>query len=108
MIVVPFKESCRSIVEILIQLFAPDKVRGNIANRKRFNEDYAEVETVRKDKPDDFYDIFSGDVDDSFKLGIAVTKKTLKLYTDFYSSDIIICSPLGLRLVTGVEGEGGK
>ena len=108
LIVVPFKESCRSIVEILIQLFAPEKVKGNIANRKRFNEDYVKVETVRKDKPDDFYDIFSGDVDDSFKLGIAVTKKTLKLYTDFYSSDIIICSPLGLRLVTGVEGEGGK
>ena len=41
----------------------------------------------------------------SFKLGIAVTKKTLKLYTDFYNSDIIIASPLGVRLVLGTEGE---
>ena len=45
----------------------------------------------------------SGDTDDSFNLGLAVTKKTLKLYTDFYSSDIIISSPLGLRLVLGAQ-----
>jgi len=108
LIIVPFKESCRSIVEMLIKIFSPNGEKGAVANRKRFNEDYSKVETVKKDKPEDFYDIFQGDVDDSFKLGISVTKKTLKLYTDFYSSDIIITSPLGLRLVTGVEGEGGK
>ena len=107
-IVVPFKESCRCIVELLIKIFSPENQKGCVANRKRFNEDYVKVETIRKDKPDDYYDTFQGDTDDSFKLGIAVTKKTIKLYTDFYSSDIIITSPLGLRLVTGVEGQGGK
>ena len=107
-IVVPFKESCRCIVELLMKMFSPENQKGSVANRKRFNEDYVKVETVRKDKPDDYYDTFQGDTDDSFKLGIAVTKKTIKLYTDFYSSDIIITSPLGLRLVTGVEGQGGK
>jgi len=84
-------------------LFGDNK--GNVANRKRFDKDYVKVETARKDKSDDYYDTFEGDIDDSFKLGVAVTKKTMKLYTDFYSSDIIICSPLGLRLVTGVDGD---
>ena len=56
-------------------------------------------------KPDDFYETFCGDTDDGFKMGIAVTKKTLKLYADFYSSDIIVASPLGLRMVVGVDGE---
>ena len=83
-------------------LFKEEK--GNVFNRKRFNEDFGsenEVEGGRK--PDDFYQTFAGNVDDGFKLGIAVTKKALKLYTDFYSSDIIIASPLGLRMVLGSE-----
>ena len=107
LILVPFKESCRAIVELMIEILFPLREKGSVANRKRFNEDYAKVDTVRRDKPDDFYETFQGDINDSFKLGMAVTKKTLKLYTDFYSSDIIIASPLGLRLVTGTEAEAG-
>jgi len=104
LIIVPFKESCRKIVEIMISLLHPDE-KGGVANRKRFNDEYAKIETARKDKPDDYYDTFQGNIDDSFKLGIGVTKKSLKLYTDFYNSDIIVSSPLGLRMVTGVEGD---
>ena len=43
----------------------------------------------------------AGNIDDGFKIGLAVTKKSLKLYTDFYSSDVIIASPLGLRMILG-------
>ncbi len=35
---------------------------------------------------------------------MSVSKKSLKLYTEFYSSDIIIASPLGLKSVIGIEG----
>lgn len=45
----------------------------------------------------DYDYIFRGNVDDDFKIGMAMTRKTLRLYTDFYSSDIIVASPLGLR-----------
>lgn len=30
---------------------------------------------------------------------------SLQLYTDFYGSDIIVASPLGLRMLVGAEGE---
>lgn len=37
--------------------------------------------------------------------GVAVLQKSIRLYAPFYSSDIIIASPLGLRTVIGAEGE---
>ena len=48
--------------------------------------------------------LFSGNNEDHFKIGMSVSKKSLKLYTEFYSSDIIIASPLGLKSVIGIEG----
>ena len=104
LIVVPFRESCRRVVAIMEKLLFP-KSKGNVANKKRFAEDFPDIETARKSKSDDYYETFAGDINDSFKIGLALTKKTLKLYTDFYNSDIIIASPLGLRLILGVEGE---
>ena len=49
--------------------------------------------------------MFTGNIDDCFKLGVAIKRNTVRLYTEFYSSDIIIASPLGLRMVIGAEGE---
>lgn len=54
-----------------------------------------------KPKPEDYEKTFSGNTDDNFRIGMSLTKKTLKLYTDFYASDILIASPLGLRLSMG-------
>lgn len=38
-------------------------------------------------------------------VGVSILKRSIRLYSPFYSSDIIIASPLGLRTVLGVEGE---
>lgn len=47
----------------------------------------------------------SGNIDDSFRIGLSLGKKAFKLYTAFENSDVIICSPLGLRMIIGEEGQ---
>lgn len=37
--------------------------------------------------------------------GVSIVRSSMRLYAPFYSSDIIIASPLGLRTVLGAEGE---
>lgn len=87
-----------------------------VSNKKRFFDAFGpsgeennsdkeeENDENKKEKAEDFNLLFSGNVEDHFKIGLSVSKKSLKLYTEFYSSDIIIASPLGLKTVIGLEG----
>jgi U3 small nucleolar RNA-associated protein 25 len=65
-------------------------------------------------KPRDWRALFNDNIDDDFKMGIQVTPGqgkgsgvakgvNLKLFSDFFLSDIIIASPLGLRLVVNAK-----
>ena len=76
-------------------------------NKKRFLEEFSEPEGTAERvgfNPEDFRAMFAGNIDDCFRVGMAVMSKGLKLYTEFYSSDIILASPLGLRAIIGGKG----
>ena len=76
-------------------------------NKKRLYEEFSEKEEVqssRDSRPQDFKQMFEGNIDDCFRLGIAIVKKSLKLYSEFYSADVIVASPLGLRTIIGSLG----
>lgn len=108
LIIVPFKHSCLKIVEMFISILFGEDKGGSVVNKLRFMEDFTGKELAipkKNPKPEDYKLTMQGNIDDKFKIGMAITKKTLKLYTNFYSSDIIIGSPLGLRRVVGAEGE---
>ncbi|CAL7951246.1 unnamed protein product [Xylocopa violacea] len=108
LIIVPFRHSCLKIVQLLTSILIGEDKGGSVINKKRFMEDFSGNElTMSKinPKPEDYELTFQGNTDDTFKIGIAITKKTLKLYSEFYSSDIIISSLLGLRILIGAEGE---
>ena len=106
LIVVPFKDSCLKIVNIIRRLLFGVEKKVQVMNKKRFQKEFSSDEPSYKGfKPDDFKNMFEGNIDDGFRLGLALSKNTMKLYTQFYSSDIIIASPLGLRTLIGGKGE---
>src|SRR5204863_5309636 len=70
-------------------------------NKSRFIKDYSpsEPDSIPSSKPIDFKAKFEGNDDDLFRIGIKFTRKSLKLFVEFYNADIILASPLGLKRV---------
>lgn len=107
LIVLPFRDSAYRVVNMLIDLLNP-KEKTSMVNYKRFVDEFTGDSLYfpkKNPKPEDYEQTFAGNTEDTFRLGISLTKKSMKLYAPFYSSDILIASPLGLRLIIGAPGE---
>nr|XP_046269149.1 U3 small nucleolar RNA-associated protein 25 homolog [Scatophagus argus] len=108
LILVPFRGGALQIVQTFISLLETKGKKIVVSNKKRFKEEFgegADDNPPNLQRPDDYYAIFSGNVDDHFRIGVSIVKGSMRLFSPFYSSDIIIASPLGLRTVLGAEGE---
>ncbi|KAL8115299.1 protein NUCLEOLAR FACTOR 1 isoform X1 [Apium graveolens] len=105
LILLPLASIAFRVVKRLIQL-TPSKHKVNVENNDRFSDEYGTAtdeidetensKSQKSSKPSDFQALFSGNNNDHFMLGIKFTRRSMKLYNDFYSSDMIVASPLGL------------
>ncbi|PON66128.1 Digestive organ expansion factor, predicted [Parasponia andersonii] len=121
LILLPLGSIALRFVKRLIQL-TPPAHRATVEHMDRFskefgNEDGEESEDENKEsgsgqdfensnsqkpsKPSDFQSLFGGNNNDHFVFGIKFTRRSIKLYSDFYSSDIIVASALGLLTKIG-------
>ncbi|XP_003800552.1 digestive organ expansion factor homolog [Otolemur garnettii] len=109
LIVVPFREAALRVVQLFISLLEGDsKKKIIVSNKKRFQGEYGsdpEERPPNLKRPEDYEAVFVGNIDDHFRIGVAVLQRSIRLYAPFYSSDILIASPLGLRTIIGGEGE---
>ncbi|PKA55224.1 hypothetical protein AXF42_Ash003861 [Apostasia shenzhenica] len=108
LILLPLASIAFRVIKRLVQL-TPLSHKGNVAHMDRFSEEFGSENAEEDDenidgssksrktaKPADFQILFGGNNNDHFMIGIKFTKRSIKLYSSFYSSDIIIASPLGL------------
>ncbi|KAG2363330.1 hypothetical protein BDR07DRAFT_1404667 [Suillus spraguei] len=104
LILLPFRSSALAWLDALTT-HTPSPAY-QIENHSRFLSEYAlPLDAVDKlavaepgTYPRDHIETFKGNVDDNFRVGIKLTRKSVKLFADFYGCDIILASPLGLRM----------
>lgn len=105
LMILPTRQSAVNMVKEICTICEPDQQE----NRKRFDDTYVDKEApFSSERPEDFRDLFEGNDDDNFRLGVKFTRKTIKYFSQFYSSDILITSPLGLKLAIESGGKDKK
>ncbi|KAG4949308.1 hypothetical protein JHK82_042515 [Glycine max] len=120
LILLPLASIVYRVVKRLIQL-TPSAYMVNVEHMDRFStkfgseehkgdiENGKESENAKPHKSSkvaDFQILFGGNNEDDFMIGIKFTRKTVKLFSDFHTSDIIIA--LALCLVNKIEEAGSN
>jgi len=114
LILTPMRSTAGRIVRRMLQLCPAAHGRADAVNKlDRFADDFGDGDSDDDDDddgggddggkkrkkamwiPEDHKQVFRGNTDDHFRLGVKVTKASVRMYVDFFGSDVLVASPLG-------------
>lgn len=103
LILAPMRNTALEWVHLLERLCGCPQVDNKSRLEKEYNLPEGAVDKLTQPEARDRYPLdhletFRGNIDDTFQLGVKLTRKSLKLFSAFYESDFIVASPLALRL----------
>lgn len=114
LVLLPLRSSALAFVKLLLELL-PANV-DTFHNKDRFFNEYGsakddddedeneDVKAQDKDGLKEWQKVFAeGNNDDSFQIGLSLSRKALRFYSEYHHADIILASPLGLRQQLGDE-----
>jgi len=117
LILAPIRNTAYDIISKLGVLWRTGEAGRQVQNWQRFEDEFGKPEVSdpeeealregRDKRPSEFKRLFRDNSDDCFRLGIKFSRKSMKLFADFYSADLIIASPLGLKLLQPNAGPAG-
>lgn len=120
LVLVPMRNMALKCILRLLQFTQKETRADSIQGKQRFLDDFgpgddaADEEEltergkrVKKQQPAEHQALFDGNSDDHFRIGIKITRGSVRLYSDFYESDIIVASPLALATKLSEDAEEG-
>jgi len=114
LILLPTRNAAWETVNKLVDLSGIQAVESKKRFRDQFYDSFGRGNTPSelsyKRKPADFREMFKGNSNDYFCLGVKLTRKSIRLYAKLDQSDIIIASPLGLKMIyeKSANSKGGR
>lgn len=99
LLILPLRNIALRYVATIVNILGLETKR--CSKLSQFFSDFSEVEEAMdpsfRRRPLDYRTQFDGNIDDSFCFGLALHPDHLQVYSHVLNSDILICSPLGLR-----------
>eukprot|EP00887_Chlorella_sp_A99_P004809 scaffold4.g4809.t1 len=116
LILLPMRNSAQRVVQRLAELAVKETRTDSVQGKARLLEEFgggedeeelsARAAAGRARRPADHLALFSGNLDDHFRLGVKLTRGAVRLFADLYQSDVLLASPVALATKLAEKEEG--